>query len=77
MKPDKIKITGPNTCKAIYQITKDLKHYDKCPIIMKRKQWEVIKNMVMREKNNPSKASAQFPDEFGNLFNDFFGGMFK
>lgn len=69
-KPSKIKITGPKTCRAVYQITKSHEHLNRCPIIMPREKWELIEGMVMREKRNPTQNKVE--DIINNMFSDFF-----
>lgn len=65
----KVKITNPATCRAVFEVTRDITHSCKCPIIMEKSTWLAIKPSVMMKKQSVGP-------ELKDIFTDVFGEMF-
>ena len=72
MKPLKVRLTNPETCRIVSGITKDPTHAGVCPIIITRAQWEKLRPLVRYKKQHRTAA-----DKVGNMFDSMFDGIFK
>ena len=73
MESKKVKLTNPTTCKMIYELTKAMAHYGKCPIIMPKSKWLLIRPYIRARK----EADRSSGNGVMNTFNDVFGQFFN
>ena len=67
---------NPDTCRVIWELTKDPKIYGKCPVIMEKSTWLAIRPSVMMKKQERAKSET-VKDMLKDMFGDFFGGPVK
>ena len=64
----KVKIIKRSTCRAIFEVTNDQNHFEKCPIIMEKSVWLAIKPSVMMKKKSNSGIADFFDEIMGSIF---------
>lgn len=64
----KVKIMKRSTCQAVFEVTNDKNHFEKCPIIMEKSVWLAIKPSVMMKKNAKGRVSEILDDLMEKMF---------